>query len=319
MTSKTFFESIHVLSNEACFGKRSPIEGFSMSIIENPKNASGFIGIMCQQCEFGSTITNSESPPIMAPHYFHRNLLIEFDSQFSTLSSEELRETTRVVSRYTTNGCKDVRIFPDGKYMTASTKCSDSNWKSEMCFCTINTESSEITSISPLKYYTTTKPTTEDRSSKGHEDWLVLKHLERQDLLYVIQSYNPLRIISVNTKTSDSSLVSMKTVFQVDECTVHGGACIYIPSKKIYIVCVSVHHNNKYLFSHWITLNALYTYTGISDRFRFQRFESVNATEKCTSMVETEDGTVLCTVSMNSDYVMIYEFPITTILATVKD
>jgi hypothetical protein len=323
MTTPEYYETIPVLNESAIFNKRVPFEGFSMSIMENPKQPNTFIGIMCQIETFSSEskasdYTTHESH--LTPYYYHRNYIVEFDNQFNVLTSEELQEGTRTLSRTTTNGCKDIRVIPNGHFMTASTRYALNQWRPEMCFCTIDYEQALITSVKPLKYYATTKRQQEERSQRTQEDWLVLKHLERQEQLYVIQSYNPLRIISVHTRSAEATLVSMKTVFQVDECDVRGGACVYLPHVKLYLVAVSVHHRNKYLFSHWITLNSLYTYTGISDRFRYQPFESVNSIEKCTSIVVQEDtNSIICTVSINDNYVMLYEFQLDKILETIKD
>lgn len=299
-----------VLRNYSSFQTTLQYPGSHMSIIEHPDNPHMYLATIRQikACTPGSE-----------PKYCNSTMLLELDSNFKPVTSERLRESNLPKTSFhpTMIGLEDCRLLPCGKYMTAVSRDFDPNWVPMMCFCEISRTESEVMSIHPLVYDSsaTQEETREERN------WLVLKHLERQSMLHMVHSYNPLRMISVSTQEGEASVLSIKRIFRLQGCTVEGGACVYVPHKKQYLLILHVIRDNQYVFSHWILLNELYTYIGVSDSFRFEAFDStIYQPERCMSLLYKEDeNTLICCVSLGNNKVNIYGFPFDMIHETIYD
>jgi hypothetical protein len=298
-----------ILRGQASFQTTMNFPGSHMSVIEHPENPQMYLATMRQI---------KACTPGTEPKYSNSTILLELDSNFNTVTSERLRESELPKTSFHSAmiGLEDCRLLPGGTYMTAVSRDFDPKRVPMMCFCEISRTESEVVSIRPLVYDASSQEEpTEERN------WLVLKYLERQSTLHMLHSYNPLRIISVRSQEGDASVLSIKRIFRLQGCTVDGGACVYIPHKKRYVLVIHVMRDNQYVFSHWILLNELYTYIGVSDPFRFEPIDpAINHPERCMSLLYKDDENILvCCVSVGNNKVNIYGFPFDMIHETIYD
>uniref|UniRef100_A0A6C0HIH8 Uncharacterized protein n=1 Tax=viral metagenome TaxID=1070528 RepID=A0A6C0HIH8_9ZZZZ len=278
-------------------------EGFNMSIIVHPTNSSHYLASIRQVETFDHKAY---------PQTYNRNFILELDHLFQVVSSKEMtEETKRKYNRSYSIGCEDCRLI-SGSRMTAVTLDTNGEWVPEMSLCDYNYETGEIKKIQPLHF-----GDEQNEEKTAEKNWLVLKNLERNGSIHLIHSYDPLRIVSVDVHTGYSSLVSMKRVFHVEGCEIHGGACIFLSRKKQYLIAVRVVQNHEYKFSHWLLLNELYTFLGISDRFFFEPY-SPKKYEMCMSLTEDEsEKKLFAAVSINDKEVYVYEYLIDDILGMI--
>ena len=83
------------------------------------------------------------------------------------------------------------------------------------------------------------------------------------------------------------------------------------------MIAVRVVQNHEYKFSHWLLLNELYTFLGISDRFFFEPY-SPKKYEMCMSLTEDEtEKKLFAAVSINDKEVNVYEYLIDDILGMI--
>ena len=279
-------------------------EGFNMSMVQHPKNTSHFLATMRQVEHFSHDAY---------PQAYNKTFLLELDSLFRVVHSTELKEisSSRKVHRSYSIGLEDCRLVNE-HFMTAVTLDTNDDWLPEMSLCNINYENGEITKVQPLHFGG------DDDVKFAEKNWLVLKYLERNGSIHLIHSYDPLRIVSVDINNGYSSLISMKRIFHLNGCEIHGGACIYLSHKKQYLVAVRVVQNHSYMFSHWILLNDLYTFVGISGRFYFEPY-SEKKYEMCMSLTLNETNKKLfASVSINDENVYVYEYMLEDILNTIE-
>ena len=221
-------------------------EGFNMSMLPHPERPTHFLATIRQVEHY-----SHES----YPQAYNRTFLLELDSLFRVVEANEMKEgaTSRKIHRSYSIGLEDCRLVNE-HFMTAVTLDTNDDWLPEMSLCNITHQNGEITKVQPLHFGG-------DEDEKfAEKNWLVLKYMERNGSIHLIHSYDPLRIVSVDINNGYSSLISMKRIFHLNGCEIHGGACIYLSHKKQYLVAVRVVQHHKYMFSHWILLNDLYTY-----------------------------------------------------------
>ena len=278
-------------------------DGFNMSMVIHPKKPKHYLASIRQVETFDHKAY---------PQTYNRNYLLELDSSFQVISSKEItEENKRKFNRSYSIGCEDCRLIT-GSRMTAVTLDTNEEWVPEMSLCDYNYESGEISRIQPLHL-----GDEQSDEKKAEKNWLVLKNLERNGSIHLIHSYDPLRIISVDVLTGNSSLVSMKRIFHVDGCEIHGGACVFLTRKKQYLVAVRVVQNHEYKFSHLLLLNELYTFMGISDKFYFEPYAEKKY-EMCMSITEDEsEKKIFAAVSLNDKDVFVYEYLIDHLLGMI--
>ena len=273
-----------------------------MSMIAHPKKSQHFLASIRQVETFDHKAY---------PQTYNRNFLLELDPSFRVIGSREItEENKRKFNRSYSIGCEDCRLI-SGTRMTAVTLDTNEEWVPEMSLCDYNYETGEISKIQPLHFG--------EEEKKAEKNWLVLKNMERTGSIHLIHSYDPLMIVSVDVRTGYSSLISMKRIFHVDGCEIHGGACIYIARKKQYVVAVRVCQNHEYKFSHWLFLNELYTFIGISDRFCFEPYSDGRKYEMCMSLTEDEsEKKIFAAVSLNDKEVHVYEYLVDDLLGMIE-
>jgi hypothetical protein len=278
-------------------------DGFNMSMIIHPKKAQHYLASIRQVETFDHKAY---------PQTYNRNYLLELDPYFQVISTKEMtEENKRKFNRSYSIGCEDCRLIT-GSRMTAVTLDTNEEWVPEMSLCDYNYESGEISKIQPLHF-----GDEQNEEKTAEKNWLVLKNMERNGSIHLIHSYDPLRIVSVDVKTGYSSLISMKRIFHVDGCEIHGGACVFLTRKKQYLVAVRVVQNHVYKFSHFLLLNELYTFLGISDRFCFEPYTEKKY-EMCMSFTEDEsERKVFAAVSLNDKNVFVYEYLIDDLLGMI--
>jgi ribosomal protein S8 len=296
-----FIQTIPTIRQASNFKTKINFEGFNMSFIVHPENPNMYL----------ATIRQAEKFEDQYPEYYNRTFLLELSHDFQVMTSEKLTEESRETYRSYSIGVEDCRLISD-KFMTSVALDTNPDWIPEMCFCEISREEGMIKNVKPLKFDTTEK--------KPEKNWIVFKHLEKQNVIHMLHSYDPIKVISINTKEGHSQLISMKRIFKLTNCEVHGGSCVYLPHLKQYLVIVRVIQDHKYIFSHWILFNELYTYLGISPAFRFEPTKKVENYEMCMGLIyREEDNCLLCSVSINDKSVYIYGFNINMILDEISD
>lgn len=280
-------------------------EGFNMSMIIHPENSSHFL----------ATIRQVEHVQHDAyPQSYNRTFLLELDSLFRVIKADELKEinTSRKIHRSYSIGIEDCRLMNEN-LMTAVTLDTNDEWLPEMSLCNIDYKTHKLIKVQPLHFGG------DDDVKSAEKNWLVLKYLERNGSIHLIHSYDPLRIVSVDINNGYSSLISMKRIFHLNGCEIHGGACIYLSHLKQYLVAVRVVQEHLYMFSHWILLNDLYTFVGISGRFYFEPY-SEKKYEMCMSLTLNETNKRLfASVSINDNDVYVYEYMLEDILNTIEN
>jgi hypothetical protein len=146
---------------------------------------------------------------------------------------------------------------------------------------------------------------------KPEKNWLVLNANQHtsENILFMLYSYEPFRIMSVNISTGDCQVVHFQKVFHLDNCEIHGGASIYLENERKYLVLVRILNEHVYIFSMWILLNEQYKVNGVSKTFTFSSRiqDDVPLCEMCMSLVEKK-GFLYASVSINNEEIYVYEF-----------
>lgn len=152
----------------------------------------------------------------------------------------------------------------------------------QYCLCHFN-DRYEITKIVQLDAFGIDRP-------------VVLKYVNYN--LYAAHSYDPLKIISLNTDLGSNQIVHMQKIFNSEGCRIVGGAAVYLERYKAYLMNLRVEDGGKYVYSMWATLTDRYKLSGASEPFVFRK--EAGSYEACTSMVVRGD-TMYAVVSINLD------------------
>jgi hypothetical protein len=188
--------------------------------------------------------------------------------------------------------------------MTGVLLDNSEHWIPEMCMCQFNRDNYQITKITVFN--------TSSGEPKPEKNWLVLNssNVINDSILFMLYSYEPFRIMSVNVNTGSCQVVHFQKMFNLDNCEVHGGACVYLERERKYLVVVRIISNHKYIFSMWLLLNEQYKICGTSKPFRFSdgsRDKEAELYEMCMSLVEKKEF-LYVSISINDQEIYVYEY-----------
>ena len=272
-------------------------EGFNMSMIEHPDHPNEYLATI--RDKFNTT--EYEYPTIENIVY-----LVRLDSSFQVVESKKLEEPPRKRYESFTTGLEDCRLMEDGSTMTGVLLDNSEHWVPEMCLCNFDRVSHKINKI--IVFNTNTN----NDEPKPEKNWLVLNRNSTK--LFMLYSYDPLRVMSVDIETGDSHLVHFQKIFNLENCEVHGGGLIYLESERVYLVTVRVVNNSNYMFSMWLLLNEQYKMVGMSTGFLFSEpVDTKPRYEMCMSLLE-KNGKLYATVSLDDEEIYVYEFDLNMIL-----
>jgi len=272
-------------------------EGFNMSIIEHPDHPRDYLATIRDKFN-----TSYEYPSIENIVY-----LVHLDSTFQVIHSKKLEDPLRKRHESFTTGFEDCRLI-DGNMMTGVLLDNTDQWVPEMCLCNFDRTTYKID-----KMIVFNTDIGDGGEKKPEKNWLVLNRNTTK--LFMLYSYDPLRVMSVDIETGDSRLIHFQKIFNLENCQVHGGGVVYIEKERKYLVNVRVVNDNKYQFSLWLLLNQQYKLTGMSEGFLFSNNESSNTPnyEMCMSLIEKNDF-IYASVSINDSEIFIYEFSLDDLL-----
>jgi len=268
-------------------------EGYNMSIIVHPENKNHYLGTIRTKVN----LVGYDYPTIENNVY-----LLKLDSSFQILESHRLQEPNRTKHESYTTGIEDCRLINE-KMMTGVLLDNNENWLPEMCLCHIDRKTYKIEKITVFD--------ANNGTPNAEKNWLVLH--ATSNILFMIHSYDPLRIMSVNIENGNSHVVHFQKIFNLDNCDVHGGACVYLELKKKYLVNIRIVNDHQYAFSYWILLTEQYKLCGMSKAFVFSEKVSDDHYEMCMSLL-VKNNFLYASVSMNDDEVYVYEFLLDDIL-----
>ena len=269
-------------------------EGFNMSFIEHPDHKNQYLATI--RDKFNST--EYEYPTIENLVY-----LVRLDSSFQVLESKQLKEPPRKRYESFTTGLEDCRLVNDNM-MTGVLLDNSEHWVPEMCLCHFDRNTHNISKI--IVFNTNTE---EPRPEKN---WLVLKR--NSNKFFMLYSYDPLKVMSVDIDTGECHLVHFQKIFNLENCEVHGGAVIHLERERKYLATVRIVNDNNYMFSMWLLLNEQYKLCGMSTGFLFSEpVEGKARYEMCMSLVE-KNGFLYASVSVDDKEIYVYEFSLESIL-----
>lgn len=280
------------------------LKGFNMCLIIHPQNPNKYLAtIRCTE--------KNESNEY--PTLYNSNYLLFFDEELELTGGYEITEqleTPRVKYKSYTEGLEDIRLIDD-KYLIAGTTDSNNEWMPELMLCEYNIKNGSITKMISLADGTPQK------------NWLVLK--STLNMYYVLHSYDPLKIITIDKESGSQNVIHYQKVFNLEDCHIHGGACVYLEDKKQYLVSVRVKKNNQYHYSLWILLNEKYKLVASSEPFLFfkNKREICGVKDKayyemCMSIIE-KGNDLICSVSVNDQDVFILKYRTISVLNLIKN
>jgi hypothetical protein len=181
------------------------------------------------------------------------------------------------------------------------------DWSPQVCFCELSQR--KITKVIPLFL---------DGERQPEKNWLLLEQKCETDL-YMIHSYDPMKILRVNKTTGLGEVVHMQKFFDLEKnCEVHGGAVVYLEDKNMYLIVVRLLKNSRYYGSIWIQMSTLFKVLSISEPFWFADWREYHPPhliyEMCVSLVRQEKK-LFASVSLGDTYQYIYEFSLEDVLA----
>lgn len=268
-------------------------EGFNMSLIVHPDNKNHYLGTIRTKVN----LVGYDYPTIENNVY-----LLKLDSSFQVTESHRLDEPKRKKYESYTTGLEDCRLIND-KMMTGVLLDNNEHWMPQMCLCDIDRHNYKINKITVFD--------ANNGEPKPEKNWLVLH--ATSTVLFMIHSYDPLRIMSVNIETGNSHVVHFQKIFNLDNCDVHGGACVYLEEHKRYLVNIRIVNDHKYMFSYWVLLTEQYKMCGMSKAFVFSEKTHDSYYEMCMSLL-VKNGFLYASVSIDDCDVFVYEFSLTEIL-----
>jgi hypothetical protein len=268
-------------------------EGYNMSFIVHPDNKNQYLATF----RVSYRISEDDYPSVENKVYLAR-----LDSSFQVMESKLLIEPNRKIHKSYTTGLEDCRII-DGSTITGILLDNSEHWIPEMCICDFDRNTCEIKKITVFN--------TNTGQPKPEKNWLVLNATQhtKESVLFMLYSYDPLRIMSVNINTGECQVVHFQKIFNLDNCELHGGASIYLEKERKYLVLVRILNDHVYYFSMWILLNEQYKVCGVSKTFTFSG-HPMNDTpicEMCMSLVQKKEF-LYASVSINDQEIYVYEF-----------
>jgi hypothetical protein len=265
-----------------------------MSFIIHPDHKNQYLATI----RVSHKTTDCEYPMVENKVY-----LVRLDSSFQVIESNYLLEPARKIYTSYTTGLEDCRLI-NGTTMTGVLLDNSENWIPEMCMCKFNRDNYQISKI--IVFNTSTSV------PKPEKNWLVLNSSNTMNecTLFMLYSYEPFRIMSVNVNNGECQVVHFQKMFNLDNCEVHGGACVYLERERKYLIVVRIISDHKYMFSMWILLNEQYKVCGTSKPFLFSE-GGINKNEElyemCMSLVEKKDF-LYVSLSINDQDIYVYEY-----------
>lgn len=271
-------------------------EGYNMSIIEHPDHKNHYLATIRDK----HNTSEFDYPTIENVVY-----LVHLDTSFQVLESKQLKEPHRKKFESFTTGLEDCRLITDSM-MTGVLLDNSEHWVPEMCLCYFNRHEHEINKI--VVFNTNVK----DDEPKPEKNWLVLTR--NNNKFFMLYSYDPLRVMSVDIDSGDSHLIHFQKIFNLENCEVHGGAAIHLEKERKFLAVVRIVNNNNYMFSMWLLLNEQYKLQGMSTGFLFSEPDNTTPRyEMCMSLLE-KNGVLFASVSLDDKELYIYEFSLEAIL-----
>ena len=275
-------------------------EGYNLSFIVHPIKPKHYLATIRTK----EHLSVEEYPTIQ--NHVH---LLTLNETFEVLHSIEMIEAItppRKTFESFTSGLEDCRLI-NGKIMSAVVLDSNNNWIPEMCICNYDWESGKITKMMCFA----------DQDMNPQKNWLAL--YENLTMIHFLHSYSPLKVISVDKDNGMIRTEHYQKIFNLEGCEMHGGACVYLPSKKQFLLNVRVVQNHVYQYSLWLLFTQKYKIIGSSEPFTF--FEKKNkeerAYEMCMSIVEKDDH-LFASVSLSDKEVFIFKYSLNDIIHSIS-
>lgn len=185
--------------------------------------------------------------------------LMVLDEHFDILDIQEMEECLekpRDTFVSFTEGLEDCRLINDSLFFGVLLDSNDL-WIPVMALCKYDYTTGKINDIKTL----------DDGGKNPQKNWIFLH--ETNTCLYVLHSYDPFKIISLEKETGKQSIHHYQKIFDLESCEIHGGACVYLERAKQYLVTIRVVKNHQYQYSLWLLLSQSYKMVGISEPFLF--------------------------------------------------
>ena len=277
------------------------VDGYNVSIICHPYHENKYL----------ATVRNVEELSYSTyPSIKNRTYLMELDENFIVRSKVEMREclaTPRTIYQSYTTGLEDCRLI-NKQYLIGGLLDSNDDWNPEMCLVQYDWANGDIQRMIPLQ----------NEEKTPQKNWLVLN--ESASNVYILHSYDPLKVISVDKETGNVHTIHYQKVFSLEGCEMHGGGCVYISSIKKFLVCVRVVNTHIYQYSVWLLLTEKYKIVGTSEPFHFlyRPDNSIRHYEMCMSIIEKNERLIL-SVSLNDTETHILQYRLKDILELVSN
>lgn len=274
-------------------------DGYNLSFIVHPTKPKTYLATIRTK----EKLSEDDYPTIR--NHVH---LLTLNEAFEVIQSVEMKEDI-IPRRKTfdsfTCGVEDCRLI-NGKMMSAVVLDSNNNWIPEMCLCTYDWESGKITKMMCFT----------DEEMIPQKNWLAL--YENLTMIHFLHSYSPLKVISVDKESGMIRTEHYQKIFNLEGCEMHGGACVYLQSKKQFLLNVRVVQNHVYQYSLWLLFTQKYKIIGSSEPFTFfERNKDERKYEMCMSMVEKEDQ-LFASVSLSDQEVFIFTYSLNDILHSIS-
>lgn len=270
-------------------------DGFNMSIIFHPMNPSFYLATIRKV----EQISEDECPTIR-----NHTFLMTLNENFEIIDSKEMEEKiTRDMYVSFTTGLEDCRLI-NKDYMIGVLLDSNSEWKPDTCLCKYEMTTGNILK---MKYL--------GDGSVAQKNWLVLQ--ETVNSFYVLHSYNPLKVISIDKDSGSQYMMHFQKVFNLEDCEMHGGGSVFLPYQKQYLVNVRIVRHHHYQYSLWLLFNEKYKLIGTSEPFRFFETQVERHYEVVMSLLEKND-TLLVSVSLNDKKNYVFKYDLNKVLNMIE-
>jgi len=276
-------------------------DGYNLSFIVHPTKTNTYLATIRTKEplseEFYPTIKN----------HVH---LLTLNEQFEVIHSVEMIEDIsppRKTFDSFTCGVEDCRLI-NGNIMSAVILDNNNHWIPEMCVCHYDWESGKITKMMCFP----------DEDMNPQKNWLAL--YENLTMIHFLHSYNPLKVVSVEKDSGFMRTEHSQKIFNLEECEMHGGACVYLQSKKQFLVNVRVVQNHQYQYSLWLLFSQTYEMIGSSEPFTFfEKKKNGRFYELCMSIISVEkDDKLFASVSSCDQEVFIIQYSSTEVLHSIS-
>lgn len=277
------------------------MEGYNMSLIVHPTDSDKYLATI-RRVEM---LSEHEYPAIQNTTY-----LYVLDKNFIVQEMRDMREALakpRQIHTSYSRGLEDCRLIDSTYFMGVLLDASDL-WVPQMFLGKYHWQTGHIEELIPMK----------SEDEKPQKNWLVLHSTTTH--FYVLHSYDPFKIITVEKDSGEQRMVHYQKVFSLENCEMHGGGCTYLSQYKKYIVCVRVVYEHFYQYSLWLLLNEKFKIVGSSEPFHFFMNLDSNSRhyEMCMCLLEKNDR-LIASVSLNDQQVHIMQYKVSTIIDSISE